>query len=161
MIFRNVRDVYNITEWRNVMSQKNEFLSQFSVNEISTLLVQVMVKDRCSYAWLIITAQRHADDRNYSTAHFKANQQMDLGAPAALPPGNDYPIPIEYEDEWTSESVWVPMEKKTSHLSSPEWKPQLRNRPSCSPVTMLIELSCTGLTEMRYAFKVLPKFVKY
>jgi len=30
---------------------------------------------------------------------------MEFGAPAALPPENDYPVLIEYEDEWTSESV--------------------------------------------------------
>ena len=49
-------------------------------------------------------------------------------------------------------------ENPTSCL--PKIKPQFRNRPSPSPVTILIELSRTGLTEMRYAFKVLlPKSV--
>lgn len=46
---------------------------------------------------------------------------MELGAPAALPPGNDYPKRTEYEDEWTSESVWVPMEKK-SHIFPPQYE---------------------------------------
>jgi hypothetical protein len=40
-------------------------------------------------------------------------------------------------------------------------KPQFHNHPSRSPVTILIELPRTGLTEMRYTFKVLPKSVQY
>ena len=51
------------------------------------------------------------------------------------------------------------LEKKTSNLASQELNPN--SAIVQRPITIVIELSSTGLTEMWYAFEVLTKSVEY